>query len=59
MLRAARAKGQRGSWFATVEGKVLPCVHKHWVKGLSHHDPFARHEGENQSKIDELERFTD
>lgn len=35
-----KAIGQRGSWFATVDGKELPCVHKHWLKGLSYHDPF-------------------
>ncbi|MNL37555.1 hypothetical protein D3C87_1597080 [compost metagenome] len=35
-----KAIGQRGSWFATVDGKELPCVHKHWLSGLSYHDPF-------------------
>lgn len=37
---AKKAIGQRGSWFATVDGKDLPCVHKHWLKGLTYHDPF-------------------
>jgi hypothetical protein len=25
-----KASGERGSWFATVNGKQLPCVHEHW-----------------------------
>lgn len=33
---------------------MLPCVHKHWVKGLLHHDPFRRHDGANALKIMEL-----
>lgn len=31
-----KARGERGSWFATVEGVRLPCVHKHWVTGFHH-----------------------
>lgn len=49
-----KATGQRGSWFAKVEGELLPCVHKHWLKGMEHHDPFRRHEGQDTAKIDEL-----
>lgn len=26
------ARGERGSWFATVNGERLPCVHKYWLK---------------------------
>jgi hypothetical protein len=38
-----QAKGQHGSWFATVSGERLPCVHKHWWrKGATYHDPNAR-----------------
>ncbi len=25
-----KAKGRRGSWFATVDGESIPCVHKHY-----------------------------
>lgn len=32
-----RARGERGSWFAEVDGVRLPCVHKYWVHGLHHH----------------------
>ncbi|MDK1489410.1 hypothetical protein QN219_04980 [Sinorhizobium sp. 7-81] len=39
-MTAKKAIGQRGSWFANVDGKELPCVHKHWLKGLAYHDPF-------------------
>ena len=50
-----KAIGRRGSWFATVNGESLPCVHKHWVTGLIHHDPFRRHEsGASEEKIAEL-----
>lgn len=50
-----KATGQRGSWFAQVDGELLPCVHKHWQKGLAHHDPFERHEGQaKEAKIQEL-----
>lgn len=34
-----KAKGQRGSWFAEVEGQRLPCVHQHWCKNGRYHDP--------------------
>ncbi|WP_353227045.1 hypothetical protein [Novosphingobium sp.] len=34
-----KAFGERGSWFATVDGERLPCVHFHWIKGLHHCDP--------------------
>jgi hypothetical protein len=35
------AKGQRGSWYATIDGTSYPCVHKHWwKKGGTYHDPF-------------------
>ena len=54
MLEPAKAKGHRGSWFATVEGENLPCVHKYWVKGLLHHDRFQRHGYANSSQILEL-----
>lgn len=26
-----KATGQRGSWFANVNGESVPCVHKHWT----------------------------
>jgi hypothetical protein len=35
----AKALGERGSWFARVNGERLPCVHKHWVRGTTHVDP--------------------
>ena len=25
-----KATGSRGSWFATVDGELLPCVHEYW-----------------------------
>jgi hypothetical protein len=34
-----KAIGERGSWFANVNGERLPCVHKHWVSGSVHLDP--------------------
>lgn len=35
--------GERGSWFASWEGKMLPCVHKHWWTGRNgYSDPYAR-----------------
>ena len=38
-MRAGKALGERGSWFAKVGGERLPCVHKHWVHGTRHSDP--------------------
>lgn len=49
-----KATGQTGSWFAKVDGIPLPCVHKHWLNGLNYHDPFHRHDGANDNKINEL-----
>jgi hypothetical protein len=46
-MAKARAVGERGSWFAKVNGERLPCVHKYWVKGLHHCDP-GYIEGEKQ-----------
>lgn len=38
-----KAKGQRGSWYATVEGDVLPCAHSLWVKGAKLYcDPYIK-----------------
>ena len=38
-----KAIGTIGSWFATVEGKKLPCVHKHWsTPWPNYNDPEAR-----------------
>lgn len=34
-----KAIGERGSWFATVDGERLPCVHRYWVTGKLHSDP--------------------
>lgn len=34
-----KAKGHRGSWFATVKGEKLPCIHRHWLTGLEYADP--------------------
>lgn len=34
-----RAVGHQGSWFATVDGESLPCVHERFLKKLEYHDP--------------------
>lgn len=38
-MKKWKAKGHRGSWFAELDGESLPCVHKHWMVGLTHNDP--------------------
>lgn len=49
-----KAMGRQGWWFAEVDGVPLPCLHKHWLKGLNYHDPFLRHEGKGlEAKIKE------
>ncbi|MBL0934243.1 MAG: hypothetical protein IBJ07_05790 [Rhizobiaceae bacterium] len=53
-MKPVKATGKRGSWFALVEDEWLPCVHKHWLKGLNYHDPLLRHEGSVAPKIAEL-----
>lgn len=35
-----KAVGQRGSWFATVAGESLACVHHHWMKAGRYCDPY-------------------
>jgi hypothetical protein len=42
-----KAVGERGSWFAKVNGERLACVHKHWISGTHHCDP-GYIEGESQ-----------
>jgi hypothetical protein len=39
---AAKIQGQRGSWFATAGGELLPCVHSHWFKNGWYADPGVR-----------------
>ncbi len=31
-MESRKAVGQRGSWFAEVDGELLPCSHKHWFQ---------------------------
>ncbi|MGU9980719.1 hypothetical protein ACJ4V0_11835 [Phreatobacter sp. HK31-P] len=38
-LPRKKALGRRGSWFATVDDKALPCIHRHWLTGLRYRDP--------------------
>jgi hypothetical protein len=42
-----KARGQRGSWFATVDGERLPCVHQFWMSGSppKYKDPGAGNDG--------------
>jgi len=50
-----KATGQRGSWFAKVDGEQLPCVHKYWLKKLDYHDPYVREvDGLPASKVSEF-----
>jgi hypothetical protein len=47
---AKKAVGERGSWFARVDGERLPCVHEQWWKkevGQLYHDQLVR-PGERQ-----------
>lgn len=46
-MSKVKAIGERGSWFATVDGERLACVHKHWISGTHHCDP-GYLEGESQ-----------
>ena len=35
-----KAIGKHGSWFATIDGEQLPCVHQHWFSSsLEYEDP--------------------
>src|SRR4051812_19909980 len=49
-METKKAIGRQGWWFAEVDGVALPCVHKHWLKGTTYHDPFERHKGKNNDK---------
>lgn len=48
-----KARGERGSWFAEVEGERLPCVHMHWFqfRTATYDDPWLR---PGEAKADEL-----
>lgn len=42
-----RAIGSKGSWLAEVRidgqgTEILPCVHRHWLRGADYNDPEAR-----------------
>ncbi|WP_055048877.1 hypothetical protein [Devosia sp. A16] len=54
-METKKAIGRQGWWFASVDGKALPCVHKYWwPSGAIYHDPFERHEGRNiQNQLNE------
>lgn len=43
-LPRCKAIGERGSWFALIDGERLPCVHRHWVTGTHHCDPNVGHD---------------
>jgi hypothetical protein len=53
-LKKKQATGHRGSWFAKVDSEPLPCVHKYWLTRMEYHDPFRRHDGRENAKINEL-----
>ena len=38
-METRKAVGHRGSWFAKVDGELLPCAHKHWFQGGEYNDP--------------------
>jgi hypothetical protein len=50
-----KALGERGSWFATVDGERLPCVHQHWITGTRHCDPHVRTDGKWPNFIEAIE----
>jgi hypothetical protein len=45
-----KATGQRGSWFAEVDGESIPCGHKHWTRNtrgsMVYDDPYFSPETE-------------
>lgn len=51
---AKKAKGIRGSWFATVDGERLPCVHDHWWKGTSYDDPGIKPSSKASELVDAI-----
>ena len=58
-VETKKAVGQRGSWFVKVDGVELPCMHKHWLKGLDYHDPFKRHSDESSNtKFEQVAKAT-
>lgn len=48
----AKAIGERGSWFAKVDGRRLPCIHAKRLSGMTYTDPFDREEVAH--KVDEF-----
>ena len=41
----AKATGQRGSWFAAIDGELFPCVHEYWTRRvggkMAYADPYC------------------
>ncbi len=35
---AKKALGRMGSWFATIDGESLPCVHDYWCRAMKYND---------------------
>lgn len=56
-MQPKKATGSIGSWFATVEGETLPCVHEYWwVKGdparrRHYHDKLLRSSPHNDAFV--------
>jgi|GEM_PF-2962122 len=51
---ARKPIGQRGRWFAKLDGEELPCVRKHWwIPGQPprYHDPYGRPDGGRWDEI--------
>jgi hypothetical protein len=44
-MSTLNAMGRRGSWFAKIEGKQIPCVHAHWKTDHNYNDPGYRQTG--------------
>lgn len=42
MREKHKAIGQQGAWFATVNGRRMPCIHDVWLKKLHYCDPGIR-----------------
>lgn len=46
-----KAFGRHGSWFASVNDEILPCIHNYWFKAGVYDDPNCDPKGKKWSDL--------
>jgi hypothetical protein len=53
--RPAKAIGQRGSWFANVDGERLPCVHEYFYEKSRYRSPAPENDPQHVALIEAIQ----